>query len=128
MFSFFWKMNQTIRYLLFVFYTGCIILLSLLPPNDFPKMSLFPGADKVVHFLMYFFFSVIGAWALKAEVISRNYFITAILMVSWGMLMEILQLNMHIGRSFSWFDMLANVVGVLVGVLTYRLFVITSKK
>ena len=44
------------------------------------------------------------------------------------MLMEILQLNMHIGRSFSWFDMLANVVGVLVGVLTYRLFVITSKK
>ena len=128
MFSFFWRMNQAVRYLVFAFCAGCIIALSLLPPSDFPKVSLFHGADKVIHFLMYFIFSIIGAWTLKAESNGRNYFITGMLMVSWGMLMEVLQLIMHAGRSFSWFDMMANAVGVVAGVATYKLLVIICKK
>jgi hypothetical protein len=33
--------------------------------------------------------------------------------------MEVMQLEMHYGRQFSWFDMLANATGVFSGILVY---------
>lgn len=123
MLSFFLKINQIIRNLLFVFYATCVLILSLLPPSDLPKVSLFPEADKVIHFLMYFLFSGIGCWTLRAELKKRNYYLNAFIAVGWGILMEILQLTMHAGRSFSVFDILANIAGVTCGILTYRFLV-----
>ncbi len=123
MLSFFWKISQIIRDLLFVFYAACVLLLSLLPPSDLPQVSLFPEADKVIHFLMYFLFSGIGCWTLRAELNKRNYYLIALIAVGWGILMEILQLTMHAGRSFSVFDILANVVGVTCGILTYSFLI-----
>lgn len=127
MLSFFLKISQIIRNLTFVFCTVSVLVLSLLPPSDLPKVSLFPGADKVIHFLMYFFFSGIGCWTLRTEWKRRNYYFIAIFAVGWGVLMEILQLTMHAGRSFSVFDILANVVGVTFGILSYAFIISISE-
>jgi len=123
MLSFFLKISQPVRNLLFVFYAACVLTLSLLPPSDLPKVSLFPEADKVIHFLMYFLFSGIGCWTLRTDVSKRNYYLIALISIGWGILMEILQLTMHDGRSFSIFDILANIAGVTCGILTYRFLI-----
>ena len=67
MISFLISVRQPFRFLLVILYIGCIAALSLLPPQNLPKVQLFQGADKVVHFMMYLIFSVLGCWALKAE-------------------------------------------------------------
>ena len=121
MISFLVSIKQPVRILLLVLYVGFIAALSLLPPQDLPKVPLFPGADKMIHFMMYFIFSMLSCWALKTE---KHYFRLLLIIlatIGWGMFMELVQLEMHRGRSFSFYDMVANGLGVSVGVLIYVL-------
>lgn len=121
MISFLLSVPQYIRFVLLVFYVGCIVALSLLPPQDLPQVELFYGADKIIHLTMYFIFAMLGSWALKAEENRARIFLIILVTVGWGILMEFMQLEMHAGRSFSWFDELANATGVLTGILIYML-------
>lgn len=121
MISYIFAVHRSVRILIVVIYVGCIAALSLLPPGDLPQVPLFNGADKVIHFMMYFLFSVLFCWALKAELNYSSLFFIISVAVGWGILMEYLQLNMHIGRSFSWYDILANSLGVLSGITIYKL-------
>lgn len=121
MISYLLAVRHFIRIILLAVYAGCIVALSLLPPNDLPHVQLFAGFDKVVHFLMYFLFSVLLSWTLKTEV--RSYRLVAVILasVAWGIMMEYMQRSMHLGRSFSWYDVLANCTGVISGVILYQL-------
>jgi VanZ family protein len=123
MISFLLSVHQSIRFVLVIVYIGCIAALSLLPPQDLPQVQLFEGADKVVHFLMYLFFSILGCWTLKTEINRSGIWLTLPVTIGWGMLMELIQLEMHAGRSFSWYDILANSAGVVVGIIGYQLIV-----
>ena len=107
--------------LLVVIYVGCVAALSLLPMQDLPQVPMFHGEDKVVHFIMYFGFSILFCWTLKTELNFSKLFFVILVTVSWGILMEYLQLDMHIGRSFSWYDELANSIGSVFGILVYTL-------
>lgn len=109
-------------------YVGCIAALSLLPPQDLPKVELFRGADKVIHLLMYLIFSLLGCWALKTESNRAGIWLILPSAIGWGLLMEFIQLEMHLGRSFSWFDALANTTGALTGILIYILFAYIPRK
>jgi VanZ family protein len=95
--------------------------LSLLPPQDLPKIPLFRGADKVIHFMMYFVFSILFCWALRTERHYSRLFFIVVLTIGWGVLMEFIQFSMRMGRSFSWYDISANSLGVLVGIVIYVL-------
>lgn len=119
MISFILTVRQPFRFALLLFYVGCIVALSLLPPQNLPKVQLFRGADKLIHFTMYLIFSVLSCWSLKSE--ENGYAIWLILPVTigWGILMEYIQLEMGAGRSFSMYDILANSTGVVVGILLY---------
>lgn len=119
MISFLLSVRLAFRYTLVVIYVGCIMLLSLLPPQDFPQIPLFDGADKVVHIMMYFIFSMLSSWALKTEIYRSRILFIIPATIGWGLLMEISQFEMHIGRSFSWYDALANSVGVAIGTIIY---------
>jgi VanZ family protein len=121
MMSYILSIRQSVRLFFVLFYVGCIAALSLLPPNDLPQIELFRGADKVIHFMMYFIFSILFCWALKTELNYSRIFFIVLVTVGWGILMEFLQLDMHMGRSFSWFDALANTIGVAFGILIYIL-------
>lgn len=119
MISYILSVRQSVRIVFVVFYIGCIAALSLLPPDDFPQMELFYGADKVVHFSMYFIFSILFNWTLKTELNYFRIFFVVFMTVGWGILMEFMQLDMHLGRTFSWYDALANTVGVIFGIFFY---------
>ena len=121
MISFLLNIKQPVRIFFVIFYVGCIVALSLLPPKDLPNIELFRGADKVIHFLMYFNFSLIFCWAIKTELNHNRVFTVIPVTIGWGISIEILQFAMHEGRSFSYFDMLANSIGVGVGILVYIL-------
>lgn len=119
MISFLLAVRQLVRVFLFVFYAGFVIVLSLLPPQDLPHVPMFEGADKVVHFLMYFIFSILFSWAIRVEIKYSRLFFVIPITITWGIFMEIMQFSMHLGRSFSWYDMLANSMGVFVGIASY---------
>ena len=119
--SYILSIRQSVRVFFVVLYIGCIAALSLLPPNDLPHIQLFYGADKVIHFMMYFMFSMLFSWTLRTEMNYLRIFFIVLVTVGWGVLMEFLQLDMHMGRSFSWYDALANTIGVVFGILIYVL-------
>jgi len=112
MISFFFSLNQSLRIFLVLLYAVCIAALSLLPPKDLPSLPLFEGADKIIHFFMYFILSFLLCWALKIE----NKFQRWLLVL----FMEYTQLSMHLGRSFSWYDVLANSFGVMLGIVVFK--------
>ena len=119
MISYILSIRQSFRVFLVLVYLGCVVALSLLPMSDLPQVPMFRGEDKLIHCTMYFGFSILFCWTLKTELnYSRLFFVIGIT-VGWGILMEVLQLDMHLGRSFSWYDELANTIGVIFGVLTY---------
>ena len=121
MISYLLSIRQSVRILLVVIYVGCVAALSLLPMQDLPHVPMFRGEDKVVHFIMYFGFSILFCWTLKTELNFSKLFFVLLVTICWGILMEYLQLDMHIGRSFSWYDELANSVGSGFGILMYTL-------
>lgn len=128
MVSFIFSVPQYLRFLLLALYVGCIVALSLLPPQDLPKVELFRGADKVIHLGMYLVFSLLGCWALKTENNRTAIWFILFITIGWGLLMEFIQLEMRMGRSFSWFDALANTTGALTGILVYVLFAYTPRQ
>lgn len=125
MISYLLSIRQSVRVFLVVVYVGFIVALSLLPPQDLPQVPMFRGEDKVIHFIMYFGFSVLFCWTLKVELNYSKLFFVILVTVGWGILMEYMQLDMHMGRSFSWYDELANSIGVVFGILIY---ILTSRK
>jgi len=125
MITFLLRINQSVRFTLVILYVGCIVALSLLPPQAFPKLPLFAGFDKVIHFTMYFIFSMLLCWSVKTELKYMRLFLIIPVTIGWGVFMEIMQYEMHLGRSFELYDILANSIGVIVGVIFY--IIVTRK-
>ena len=121
MISIFFAAPQWLRISLSLIYLGCIAFLSLLPPKDLPPVSLFEGADKIIHFCLYLGLSVLSCWSLHAELRNIWYYRVILFAIFWGILMEIFQGSMHIGRSFEYLDILSNSVGAITGILIFIL-------
>ena len=121
MISFLFSFSSLSRRLLCLVYLFIIIYLSLSPPSQLPKIILFPGADKLIHLFMYVGLGWLVMWAFYKEHLSKTTRIFLLFSVPvWGALMELMQLFMHQSRSFSWFDILANLVGAVLGVLVFK--------
>ena len=100
-------------------YLSIVAKLSLMPSNQLPELNPFDGFDKVVHGCMYFGLTILACWTFQAEVKRNWIFFIVIFAILWGLLMEISQLEMKVGRAFEWTDELANSVGALVGASIY---------
>ena len=107
------------RVLLSIIYLSIIVLLSLLPANNFPQIQLFVGADKVIHVLMYTGLSWMVCWTKQPEIKPVFYYLIALFSISWGVIMELFQLSMRLGRSFDYFDILGNTIGIILGLFIY---------
>ena len=121
MISLLFSIKQWLRISLSLIYLSIIAFLSLLPPNDFPELPLFPGADKVVHTCLYLGLAWLACWSMHAEHKKIWYFLIILLSISWGAIMELFQFLMHLGRSFDLYDILGNSIGTLIGVLIYTI-------
>lgn len=94
------------------------------------EIPLFPGADKVVHFIMFAALSIAIAFDrgryvgdYKCVEINRQALCFVVLASSFfGGLIELLQGSMALGRSSDLFDFIADVFGAVFGVTLFYYF------
>jgi VanZ family protein len=96
-----------------------IISLSLIPGNKLPGVPLFPHFDKAAHTVMYFGLAVLLVRPLRF-IVANPYVWSVVICLITGMLMEFLQEFMAVNRTGSWADILANSVGIMLGILFYH--------
>lgn len=98
--------------------TVVIAVLSLVKLGSKQPVS-FKNSDKVAHFIAYFvltFFWLLASFKLKS--IKKTH--VALLCLLFGIIIEVLQSEMTSYRSCEYLDMVANLVGVLVGLLIFN--------
>lgn len=104
-----------------------ILYLSLAPdPMPYePPFELFPGADKVVHFIMYG--ALTGTFCFdyyrhRRTAHERTILLVALLVaIAIGAGIEWLQEYMALGRSNDWYDFVADAAGAIAGIVMGKL-------
>ena len=105
---------------------GIIAYLSLSPdPLGTSHISLFPESDKVVHFLMYFvctsvFFFDYAKYRLPHHTKLNVQLALTASAITLGLLMEVGQLVMQMGRAYDFLDILANSLGAIAALAAFR--------
>ena len=77
---------------------------------------------------MYLGLTWLACWSMHAEVKRVWYYLIILFSISWGVVMEIFQYIMHMGRSFDPYDIAGNSIGTLIGVLIYILMAQLKKR
>ena len=109
------KQKNKLFLVLFIILIIAITLLSLLPPKSDFELG---KSDKLNHFLAYAILSLnFGFISTKI----RSYFIGIPFLITYGLLIEFFQ-GFVPGRDPSFYDALANFVGVFSGFFIFRLF------
>lgn len=97
-------------------WTTLIVVLSLVsvPP---PKMQTFIDLDKLVHFFAYGIMSYLAGCAIGGSRPGLSRASIIFICMFWGagvgLALELIQ--SQVGRQFSWFDEIANVLGAAAG-------------
>ncbi|MGB3342765.1 MAG: VanZ family protein [Aequorivita sp.] len=103
-------------------YSGAITALFLVPTGDFPKVN-FSSADKVAHILIFFVLTCL--WLLylfrkTGRLRSNDILILLLSVLFYGIIIEIVQELFTVSRTADLWDVLANMVGVIVGILFFQ--------
>jgi len=115
--------NLAMRHNLYFQVTGSVLILGLLtylhfmqPPSiDIDiELTLF---DKLLHFLMFFFTMM---WFMY---ITKKWLASAFLLIILGLILEWIQMNFILNRSFDWFDWIADGAGILICFLLLPLLI-----
>ena len=121
-----WLLNDRLFKFLSVLATLIVIYFSLKSPNPNSKnwYFLIIRGDLLLHFICYFGLSSIYFYAfLKIEKGKLYAFSLSILL---GALLEILQIIPFFKRFFDFQDLIANIIGAMVGVFLNKLFSIQT--
>ncbi len=104
-----------------------ILVLCGMPGNQVNKVKFIeiPHFDKFVHFFLYFTFTLLLISENNKQKHYRKVTVDAILIaatisLSYGAIIEILQKFLFINRGADIWDMIANTLGFLVAVISYR--------
>lgn len=92
--------------------------------NTFDKVPIIniPNIDKIVHFGMYFgLMSVIILENRKTMKGTYSLLLIALIALSYGILIEIMQAELTVTRSGNFYDALADFAGILVSILLWLL-------
>ena len=110
-----------IKKIIFILYIAIITILSVIPASDMPTIIVFPYFDKFVHLCMYAGLSFLMLWLLNEKTNKSKYSLILLMVFGWGLLMEFIQEISHLGRSFDIFDIIANLLGFIPGLLFWRI-------
>jgi VanZ family protein len=111
------------RYFLTALVTVLIIIAVLTPGSKLPGVDLI-GFDKLVHFGMFATWAVAVRYDLPDRVFAFWLVLTAGL--TFSILTEVLQILAE-GRTFDVYDMLADAIGLLAGLLVSKKIVSLMK-
>ncbi|MCT4600468.1 MAG: VanZ family protein [Marinifilaceae bacterium] len=102
-----------------------IFILCTMPVNDVVKTEVtIPFFDKIVHFIMFF---IMGIFICSELIFQTKYsyktisWITILLVGLYGGIIELIQNYIFTYRSGDYYDLLADVLGGIFGVLMYPL-------
>lgn len=110
------------RFLTSAVVTTGVLYLTLAPrPFGSVRIPLFEGADKVVHFMMFFAM----AFAYHFDFRRGKKPVDEARLMGWifvslsafGGLIELAQWKMRMGRSGDWYDLLADIAGAVYGII-----------
>ena len=104
--------NLTVRHNFYFQIIGSFLILVLLiylhfmqPPSIDISLTL---VDKLAHFLMFFFTMM---WFMY---ITRKWLVAAVSLLLLALMLEWIQMNYIINRSFDWFDWIADGIGIVL--------------
>jgi VanZ family protein len=98
--------SPRVRFVVFGLACAVVAFLSLIPQEELPPTGL---SDRVHHLVAYALLALIGAWAYRARTG------LAVVLVIYGVAIELLQGAMGFGRHADVIDALANTLGVILG-------------
>lgn len=116
------KLDRIPRFLTSAVVTAGVLYLTLAPrPFGSVRIPLFEGADKVVHFMMFFAM----AFAYHFDFRRGKKPVDEARLMGWifvslsafGGLIELAQWKMRMGRSGDWYDLLADIAGAVYGII-----------
>lgn len=110
------KITKIFRMILPIYWAFLTFMLLKPGVENLEYAFMFEGIDKILHLCIFTFlgFSFIAAFPK----IKFVYFIQ--IMIIYGLLTEILQDEMNWGRSLEGLDLLADVIGVLIGYFIFK--------
>ena len=105
--------NLTVRHNFYFQIIGSFLILSLLSYLHFmqpPSLNVisFTLVDKLAHFFMFFFTMM---WFMY---VSKKWLVTAVSLIFLALVLELIQMNYIINRSFDWFDWIADGIGIVL--------------
>ena len=97
-------------------WTLTILVLCSMPSEHIPLTESI--SDKVAHFAVFGFWSFLALWY------KPNYLKVGILGITFGLLIECIQKSLpeSFHRSFDWIDLVADSIGVILGLITFGIF------
>jgi len=117
-------MNSRYRHIKVAAIAILIMVLSLGDPGETGRtvFRFFNNADKLVHAAMYFVLTFVLIYQYRREAVNDLVLILlATLSFSYSVLMEILQMSVTTYRSFEGYDIIANLAGVILGLMFFLL-------
>ena len=105
--------NLTVRHNFYFQIIGSFLILSLVSYLHFmqpPSLDVisFTQVDKLAHFLMFFFTMM---WFMY---VSKKWLVSAVSLLLLALVLELIQMNYIINRSFDWFDWIADGIGIVL--------------
>lgn len=111
-------LNLSPMFLLSVLGLTILIVMMLRPANELPDFSLFPYADKLLHFIAFGLVSIALLFDMgrykKTYVNLRYWFVSGSGLCILGIILEYAQLYMEQGRSAEIWDIVANASGAYI--------------
>ena len=94
-----------------------VFILSIVNAESIPTFKNFSfDADKIIHAIVYFFLTYLGLFSrFKISKLTLS-----LLIFFFGLFIEIIHF-FHPYRFFEYFDLLANLIGVTIAQLVYKL-------
>ncbi|MEE4259214.1 MAG: VanZ family protein [Bacteroidales bacterium] len=106
-----------------------ILIVTGIPGDQIPKIPTFLdwlSPDKIVHVVIFGILSYLLLYGNRSQYLKskhRSYLVFTVVLISatYGLITELLQYFVFVGRSGNAFDFYANILGALVGGVAYFL-------
>ena len=104
---------KILKYWKSVSYSIIILYVSFIPSKSLTTLNVFDNTDKIVHFFLYLFFTLILIYDLKYKrLLSKITFNILLLTILFSLCTELLQKYVFTYRSGSFYDFIANIFGI----------------
>jgi VanZ family protein len=107
---------KKIALLFVIVYTIVLTILSFADSTSIPSIGS-EFDDKIYHFLAYLCFTLISYNYIKRTTVSHKYVVIICCLLSYGIVIEVLQGSLSNTRISDFFDVVANSIGIVFGII-----------